>query len=313
MLLDRILLTARPFAWAGRLLNWIFAAPIMVAALALSSTLGAAQLTLTTSAAPGSPLVISPSKAQSQLLVSVVNSTTNDPASEFMTGWQFRLVVSPDVDAAGTLQFNAGAKPTPYVFDSVGNLGAPSATVNGVFSALDTAIPTNIGVPIPTAPGANLQLVSFMPSVDALGHFGVYAAGSSDTFWIDGNNSARSFVNVPASPAMVRIADVFVNPAGDFNRDGHVNAADILPMMQALADPGAYLAAHNSLTAAQVLMIEDVNGDSHFTSADLQYLLNTLKTGGGSAEPVPEPNSMQLALCALIAAMAASKLFARKI
>lgn len=312
MLLDRILLTARRFARAGRLLSWLVAAPIVVAALAVSSAAGAAQLTLATSAAPGSPLVISPSKAQSQLLVSVVNSTASDPASEFMTGWQFRLVISPDADAAGTLQFNAGAKPIPYVFDSVGNLGAPSATVNGVFSALDTAIPTNMGVQIPTAPGANLQLVSFTPSIDALGHFGIYAERSSDTFWIDGNNSARSFVNVPASPAMVRIADVFVNPAGDFNRDGHVNATDTLPMMQALADPGAYRAAHSNLTAAQVLMIEDVNGDSQFTAADLQKLLNTLKAGGGSADAVPEPSSIQLACCALIVAIVASRSLARQ-
>jgi len=253
----------------------------------------AAQLTLLTNAPPGTPLVISPAKAQSQLLVSVINSTATDPSTEFMTAWQFRLVIEPDAGAIGTVQFDAGAKPTPYVFDSATNLGAPSSVVNGVFSALDVAFPPSPGVQIPTAPGANLQLVSFTPSTDAIGDFGIYAEGSSDTFWDDGNDSARTFVNVPSS-AMVHIADVFVNPAGDFNRDGHVNAADIAPMEQALANPAGYEAAHNNLTASQLLLIEDVNGDQKFTNADLQKLLVDLRNGGGSADPAPEPASFLL-------------------
>jgi len=86
---------------------------------------------------------------------------------------------------------------------------------------------------------------------------------------------------------------------GDFNRDGHVNAADILTMEQALANPAAYQAAHSNLTAAELLDIEDVNGDGKFNNADLQSLLATLKSGGGSADPVPEPDSLTLALLAL--------------
>jgi hypothetical protein len=81
---------------------------------------------------------------------------------------------------------------------------------------------------------------------------------------------------------------------GDFNRDGHVDAADILAMQQALANPTAYQAAHSNLTAAQLLDIEDVNGDGKFNNADLQSLLTTLKSGGGSADSVPEPASLVL-------------------
>jgi hypothetical protein len=272
----------------------------VLAALSVGPSAQGAQLTLVTSAPPGSSLVISPSKAQAQLLVSVVNSTASDPPAEFMTGWQFRLVVVPDAAAFGSLQFNVGAKPSPYVFDSVGNLGAPSATVNGVFSALDTAIPTNMGVQIPTFPGANLQLISFTPSTDAIGDFGIYAEGSSDTFWTDENGSARPFVNVPSSPAMVRIADVFVNPAGDFNRDGHVNAGDIFPMEQALANLSAYKATYApGLAASQLALIDDVNGDGKFTNSDLQFLLTTLKNGGGSADAIPEPAAFTLFAVAL--------------
>jgi hypothetical protein len=41
-------------------------------------------------------------------------------------------------------------------------------------------------------------------------------------------------------------------------------------------------------------IIGDVNGDTKFTNADLQYLLTTLKSGGGSADSVPEPASLVL-------------------
>ncbi len=277
---------------------WVSVFAVLVVFLACSSA-RAAQLTLVTSAPLGDPLVISPSKAQSPLLVSVVNSTATDPASQFMTGWQFRLVIEPDAGAMGSLQFNAGAKPSPYVFDSVGNLGAPSATVNGVFSALDTAIPTNVGVQIPTAPGANLQLVSFTPSMDAMGDFEIFAEGSSDTFWIDGNNTARPFVNVPGA-AMVHLADVFVDPAGDFNRDGHVDARDIQPAMKALTDLTGYESQY-SVSATNASLIADVNGDGSFTDADLQYLLNTLQARGWSANSVPEPSGLTLIVLAVSA------------
>ncbi len=82
--------------------------------------------------------------------------------------------------------------------------------------------------------------------------------------------------------------------AGDFNRDGHVDAADILPMEQALTNLGGYNAAHSSLTSAQLLDIEDVNGDGKVNNADLQALLIELKAGGGSSDSVPEPSTIAL-------------------
>jgi hypothetical protein len=81
---------------------------------------------------------------------------------------------------------------------------------------------------------------------------------------------------------------------GDFNRDGHVDAADILPMMEALANLSGYNAAHSNLTATQLLDTEDVNDDGVVNNADLQAMLDLLKTGGGSADPVPEPASIVL-------------------
>ncbi|HZZ26912.1 MAG TPA: family 43 glycosylhydrolase [Pirellulales bacterium] len=88
---------------------------------------------------------------------------------------------------------------------------------------------------------------------------------------------------------------------GDFNRDGHVDAADILPMEQALTNLSAYKTTYKpNLTDAQVLLIGDLDGDHKFSNADLQALLNLLQSGGGSANPVPEPSSWILLLLGVI-------------
>ena len=77
------------------------------------------------------------------------------------------------------------------------------------------------------------------------------------------------------------------------NHDGHVDAADILAMEQALTNLPAYQAT-KSLSAAQLLAIGDLNGDGKITNADLQMLITDLQSGGGSADPVPEPASLAL-------------------
>ena len=81
---------------------------------------------------------------------------------------------------------------------------------------------------------------------------------------------------------------------GDFNRDGHVNAADILLAMAALTGTADYQTAHGLTDPTLFSLVADVNNDGSFNNADLQYLLTLLKSGGGSSDPVPEPASIVL-------------------
>jgi hypothetical protein len=77
-------------------------------------------------------------------------------------------------------------------------------------------------------------------------------------------------------------------PVGDFNRNGQIDAADILAMEKAITNLPAYQTA-SGLTKSQLLAIGDINGDGKFTNADIQTLLKSLKSGGGTSDPVPEP------------------------
>jgi hypothetical protein len=94
-----------------------------------------------------------------------------------------------------------------------------------------------------------------------------------------------------------------VTTLGDFNSDGHVNAADIPSMMQALTDLNAYKTNY-FLSTANLTAIGDFDTDGRFTNADMQGLLSLLASGGGSAAAVPEPGT--LSLLAIGAALAAS-------
>jgi hypothetical protein len=112
------------------------------------------------------------------------------------------------------------------------------------------------------------------------------------------NNNVPNADGDSSSSAQLQISELALT--GDFNRDGHIDAADIVPAMEALTNPSTY-ATDFGLTDPNLSLIEDVNGDSSFTNADLQALLDLLKSGGGSADSVPEPPSLMLATLALLA------------
>ena len=83
---------------------------------------------------------------------------------------------------------------------------------------------------------------------------------------------------------VLRVVDPNFLP-GDMNLDHHVDAADILPMEQALTNLSGYKATYvPGITDSHLALIDDVDGDGIFTNADLQTLLNDLNSGGGSAD-----------------------------
>ncbi len=89
--------------------------------------------------------------------------------------------------------------------------------------------------------------------------------------------------------------------AGDYNNDGHVNAADIAALELALTNPTLYQNTYG-LTSADLMQIDQLLGKPAHTlnNSDLQALLIYLKTGNGSTATVPEPPTAVLALLAVI-------------
>ena len=85
--------------------------------------------------------------------------------------------------------------------------------------------------------------------------------------------------------------------AGDVNRDGHVNVADVSALMAALADLGSYQSTF-SLTNRELLEVADINGNGKIDNTDLQALItliaNNTASGGGQLTAVPEPATLIL-------------------
>jgi hypothetical protein len=79
---------------------------------------------------------------------------------------------------------------------------------------------------------------------------------------------------------------------GDFNQNGVLDTGDIAGMMAVLTNLSGYAATSN-LTLAQLLAIADVNSDGYLDNADLQSLLNDIRSGSSSTS-VPEPATIGL-------------------
>jgi hypothetical protein len=128
-----------------------------------------------------------------------------------------------------------------------------------------------------------------------------FAQSGEYEFWVNEFNNNTD----PEKYAVAWWADGtgrLTSGVGDLNRDDHVDASDINSMLSALTDASAYALA-NGLTADQLALLGDVNGDGTFTNADIQSLLDLLKSGGGSTSPVPEPAAWLLMIFAMPAAM----------
>jgi hypothetical protein len=115
---------------------------------------------------------------------------------------------------------------------------------------------------------------------------------------VNANNTAIILANT-STPGMsnnvmrgVALAPI---PSGDFNFDGHLDASDLVPMEQALTNASGFEST-NALSASDLSTLGDVNHDGFFNNGDLQALLDSLKSGGGSDTAVPEPSTLVLGL-----------------
>ena len=127
----------------------------------------------------------------------------------------------------------------------------------------------------------------------------------------DSSNTLQSLFQDPSVPSdvnldigfrLARVSESTNFLLGDFNRDGHVNTADISVMLNVLTDISQYKTILQ-YSDAQMLSIGDLNGDGKLNNADLQGLLNLLKSGGGSltsVPAVPEPASIIYASLGLL-------------
>ena len=118
---------------------------------------------------------------------------------------------------------------------------------------------------------------------------GLTAAQLSEIHF-EGFNGAKILANGEVVPnsASTRLL-------GDFNFDGHVNAADLTAAMTALSDLKAFISS-SSLSSEDLLNIADVDLSGSVNNGDLQGLITYLQTGHGSLAPVPEPATGVLGL-----------------
>jgi hypothetical protein len=174
-----------------------------------------ADIMLSTSNAPGTPLTMTPGATSGPMVVNV--SSNGFPNN--MADWQFRLIITPEAGAIGSLTFKDPASgitspsnPTNYVFGNHGT-GIVATNGNGGLQLDANDFDNNFGTSVPGSPGANLLQLTFLSSSNASGLFSISAVqGNAFTLWDDGSNlnNPQFFTNVPNGTGSVPIGEVRV-------------------------------------------------------------------------------------------------------
>jgi hypothetical protein len=220
-------------------------------------------------------------------------SDNGNASAEDIEGMTFTLQIGAGIGSApsiGAVDFLTNSIWTDHV--SAGNVSNAAGGNEPQFKSF-SLITNNFGEFVNA--NGNLASFGFNGAGAALGDYPLKIvftkdAGSDSQFFSGlGTNVTATFGN----------GILTVVAPGDFTRDNHVNAGDIAAMMAALTDLNAYKTAKD-LDNAGLVAIGDFNGDHEVTNADLQGLLNLLKSGGGSLSAVPEPAGWIMAASALL-------------
>jgi hypothetical protein len=112
-----------------------------------------------------------------------------------------------------------------------------------------------------------------------------YVQNSLHPFGNDGTTAVHGNI----STSSTSLHDLLLR--GDFNQDGSVNGADVLQMINALANLSSYESTHtisgHSFTNADMLAVADINRDGVINNADLQSLLGLLSDPASGSAAVP--------------------------
>ena len=129
--------------------------------------------------------------------------------------------------------------------------------------------------------------------------------GGTDQLYVGSSNTALTlaqlaeitFAGHGAGALILGSGEIVPFLKGDMNQDGHVNASDIKPMMEALTNLAGYKTDFSiTLSDQEIASLMDFDNNSARDNGDLQGFLTYLKTGHGSTDAVPEPATWVLAL-----------------
>jgi Dockerin type I domain len=237
-------------------------------------------------------------------------SRSNSRALRIMPGNGAGLDGSVGFDTTAPYTFDTNHRAVAGKYDFIGlaehevsevmgryGLGQNGAS-SGIYSPLDFFRYASPGVlDLTPANGAYFSINGGTTAINTFngtggGDLSDWAGATYDSY----NASLTAGVELDVSPGDITAMDVIgydLLVPGDFNRDGHVNAADIPMMLQALADSKSFK-TNNDLTDAAFTKLADLNGDGQATNADIQYMLNNLLAGDGSTAAVSEPASFVL-------------------
>ncbi len=103
-----------------------------------------------------------------------------------------------------------------------------------------------------------------------------------------------------ASDHLPVVADysILLPLVGDLDLDGRRTIGDVTSLIECGSRPGRHINQHTCFRMPIYLSVGDINGDHVVNNADVQSMLDLLRTGSGAAA-VPEPAAISLAAIAL--------------